>query len=136
MDLSGNPQSLVVNLGGNTASVAAGLSSPSLSFIGSTDSVILGSAASTVQYALQASSGVETIGNFILGQDALDIDLLGQPNTSLVAFDTTVNGAGAIALASSADLTHGVVLLNTGSQTASDLLAAHTTFAGGHALIS
>jgi galactose oxidase len=136
MNLTGNPQSLVINLAGNNASVAAGLNSPSLSFVGSTDSVILGPAASSVQYALQASSGVETINNFRLGQDVLDIDLLGQPIASLLGFDTTVNGATAIALASSADLVHGVVLLNTGSETAKDLLTAHISFTGGHAIMS
>jgi hypothetical protein len=41
----------------------------------------------------------------------------------------------AISIASSADPTHGVVLLNLTGQTAATLLATHTTFAGGHALI-
>jgi hypothetical protein len=55
----------------------------------------------------------------------------------LQAYDTTVGGVHAIAIASSTDLTQGVVLLNmTGGQTAANLLTSHTTFIGGHALIN
>jgi len=51
--------------------------------------------------------------------------------------DTTVGGVHAIAIANSADLTHGLVLLNMAAgQTAANLLADHTTFSSGHMLIS
>jgi YD repeat-containing protein len=56
--------------------------------------------------------------------------------TTLQAYDTTVGGVHAIAIASSTDPTQGVVLLNmTGGQSAANLLASHTAFIGGHALI-
>jgi hypothetical protein len=55
----------------------------------------------------------------------------------LQAADTTVNGVHAISLYSSADPTHGVVLLGmTPGQTAANLLSAHTTFNNGHAIIT
>jgi hypothetical protein len=64
------------------------------------------------------------------------MDMLGAAAGVLRAYDTTMGGVHAIAIASSADLMHGVVLTNmpTG-QTAADLLANHTAFNGGHALI-
>jgi hypothetical protein len=52
----------------------------------------------------------------------------------LPTYDIIVGGEPAIAIASSTDLTHGVVRLNmTG---AADRLANHTIFLGGHVLIS
>jgi hypothetical protein len=72
----------------------------------------------------------------LYGLDQLNIDLAGASAGVLQAFDTTVSGSHAIALASSGDLMHGVVLLNMPSdQTAADLLANHVTFRGGHALV-
>jgi hypothetical protein len=85
---------------------------------------------------MQPASGIEEIENFQYGTDHLNIDLLGGPNNSLLAFDTTVGGVHAIALASSADPSHGVVLTNMPTNdTAANLLASHTAFSGGHALI-
>jgi hypothetical protein len=64
---------------------------------------------------------------------------MGAAANVLQTFDTSVGGvhAIAIAIASSANFTHGVVLLGmpTG-QTVADLLTTHTTFSGGRALIS
>jgi hypothetical protein len=126
-----------INLGADAASVSAGLSAPALSFIGSPDAVVLGSGPSTVLYALQPASGIETISHFTYGLDMLSIDLKGAASSVLQAFDTTVNGVNAISVTSSADPTHGVVLLGvTASQTASDLLANHTSFANGHVAIT
>ena len=136
VNLSGQSQATTIHLGTDSASASSSLSAPSLTFIGTPDAITLGTGASTVEHALQASSGIETIANFILGVDMLNIDLLGAANSSLQAYDTTVSGVHAIAFASSGDAAHGVVLLNmTGGQTATNLLASHTIFSGGHALI-
>jgi T5SS/PEP-CTERM-associated repeat protein len=137
LNLAAQTQATTINLGGNTASVSAGLNAPSLAFIGSPDAITLGSSADTIEYALAPSSGIETIAGFILGHDELNIDLMGAAGSTLQLYNTTVGGVHAIAIASSADPTHGLVLLNlpTGD-TAADLLASHVTFSGGHALIS
>ena len=136
VNLVGQTQTTTINLGADAASVSAGLNAPSLAFIGTPDAIALGSGAATIQYALAASSGIETIANFVYGLDLLNIDMLGAAANALRAFDTTVGGAHAISIASAANLTHGVVLLNMpAGQTAADLLANHTTFSGGHALI-
>lgn len=136
VDLSGSSIPATIDLPGNTASASAGLDSPSLTFIGTPNSVVLGSGASTVQYSLTPSSGIETISNFQLGIDVLNLDLMGAAAGTLQAFDTSVNGQHAIALASSADTNHGVVLLNQPvGQLASDLLTNHAVSSGGHMLI-
>jgi serralysin len=134
--LTGQTQVATINLGGNTAFVSAGLSAPALTFIGTPDAITLGAAAATIQYALGSASGIETIANFSYGLDLLNIDLAGAASGSLQAYNTTVGGQHAIAIAGGTDPTHGVVLLNmpTGN-TAANLLSSHTTFNGGHALI-
>ena len=67
----------------------------------------------------------------------LNIDLNGAPPSSLEAYDTSVGGAHAVAFFSAADPAHGVALTGLSSSlTAADLLASHTTFSGGHALIT
>jgi hypothetical protein len=126
-----------IDLGGNSASVSAGLSAPALSFIGSPDAVVLGSGPSTVLFSLGSGSGIETISHFTYGLDLLNIDGHGATAGAFQAFDTTVNGVNAISISSTADPTHGVVLLGvTANQTASDLLANHTSFANGHFAIT
>ena len=137
LNLAAQTQATTINLGSNIASVHAGLNAPSLSFIGTPDAITLGSTADIIEYALQPSSGIEEVAGFILGTDELNIDLMGMTSNSLLAFDTKVNGNHAIALASSSDLLHGIVLTNvTGGLTAASLLTSHTTFIDGHALIS
>jgi hypothetical protein len=139
LNLAAQTQITTINLGANTASASAGLNAPNLAFIGTPDAVTLSSTsiADTIEYALTPASGIETIANFTLGLDELNIDLSGAATSVLQAYNTTVGGQNAIAIASSADLSHGVVLLNVASTlTASDLLASHTTFSGGHALIT
>ena len=134
-DLSKISASATINLAGDTVSASAGLNAPSLTFVGPVDTILLGSAAATVDYAVQPASGIEEIFNFQYGSDQLD--LLGVAPGQLEAFDTTVNGQHAIALASSSDLTHGVVLAGMGSsQTAADLLANHLTFSNGNAIVT
>ena len=107
--------------------------------MGAPDVITLGTSAAIIQYALQPSSGIETIANFHYGLDQMNIDLLGAASSVLRATNTSVNGTSAISIYSSADPTHGVVLTSGGSSnftTAADLLANHVTFVGGHALIS
>ena len=135
LNLTGQTAVTTVNLSSNTAQVSAGLNQPSLSFIGAPDAITLGTAGATIEYALAPTSGIETIANFTLGRDELNIDLMGFASSVLQAFDTTVSGNAAIAITSSADRTHGIVLLNTTGQTASSLIAGHTAFTDGHALI-
>ncbi len=137
VDLSSQSQSATINLGANTASASAGLSAPSLAFLGTPDTIILGTGAAIVEYALQPSSGIETVAGFVLGTDELNIDLAGAANSTLLAYDTKINGNAAIALTSSSDPSHGIVLTNvSGGLTAATLLTSHTNFVGGHALIS
>jgi hypothetical protein len=135
--ISNAQPSLAIDPSQNTASANAGLSAPALSFIGTPDAITLGSNPTFVDYNLEPSSGIETVANFILGQDRLNIDLAGAPNTILKAFDTTVGGVHAVAFASSADIAHGIVLLNLSpSLTAADLLGSHTTFGSGSAFVT
>ncbi len=118
------------------AAAISGLDAPNLEFIGTPALIDLGPSAATVVAALDASHGVEIVSGFDLGQDVLDIDLLGALPGALRASDTTIDGVHAISLYASADPAHGVVLAGvSGSQTAADLLANHTRFAGGHAII-
>jgi hypothetical protein len=138
VDLTGQSEPTTINLGENdTAYASGGLNASSLTIVGTPDAVTLGSGADIVEYALTPGSGVETIANFTLGQDMLNIDLNGATPSSLEAYDTIVGGASAIAFASTADPAHGVVLTGLSSSlTAADLLASHTIFSGGHALIT
>jgi hypothetical protein len=136
VNLTSQTQATTINLGGNSASAAFGLHAPSLTFIGTQDAITLGSKADIVEYALAPSSGIETIASFVLSMDELNIDLMGGANSVLQAYNTSVGGVSAIAIASSADPAHGLVLLNVGSLTAANLLTNHTTFIDGHALIS
>jgi hypothetical protein len=135
-NLTSQTQATTIKLGDNSASAAFGLNAPTLTFIGTQDAITLGSKADIVEYALAPSSGIETIANFVLGMDELNIDLMGGANSLLQAYNTSVGGVSAIAIASSADPAHGLVLLNVGSLTAANLLTNHTTFIDGHALIS
>jgi len=114
-----------------------GLSSSALSFLGTPTTIDLPSAATTVDYTLASSSGVAIVNGFTFSQDQLDVDLNGALTSDLVAFDTTYNGQHAIALADKYSLGQGVVITGVdASQTAADLLANHTVFSDGHALIS
>lgn len=136
LNLTGDNKPVIVNLGSDTATASSGLSAPSLTFIGTPDSITLGGGSAIVAYAMQPSSGVETIAGFQFGLDKLDINLMGIATTSLRAYDTSVNGQHAVALAAASDLSHGVVLVGLSSSiTATSLLSSHVSFAGGHALI-
>ena len=137
LNLSSQTQSATINLGANSASANAGLNAPSLGFTGTPDAITLGADPDIVEYALTPSSGIETISNFVLGQDELNIDLMGAANSTFEIYNTMVGGQHAISIFSSVDPNHGVVLLNMPSaDTAAVLSASHLTLAGGHALIS
>ena len=116
LNLSSQTQATTINLGANSASANAGLNAPSLGFTGTPYAITLGSDADIVEYALTPSSGIETISNFALGQDELNIDLGGAANSTFEIYNTMVGGQHAISIASSADPTHGVVLLNMATQ--------------------
>lgn len=132
-----NTFAVTIQSGVDTASVSAGLGSPSLAFIGTPDAVTLGTGPAVVNFALQPTSGLETIANFVFGTDQLNIDLVGAASGVLTTANTTVNSVAAISVYSSADPTHGVILMSPGGGvTAATLLSGHTTFSSGHALIS
>jgi len=136
LTMTGFGISATINMNGDTASVSNGLVAPILTFIGTPDAITLGTGASTINYALQYSSGIETIANFQYGLDQLNINLNGAANSILQVDNTSYNGQKAIGLYSSADPTHGVVLTNVGSGMTAALLANHLTFSGGHAVIN
>ena len=137
LNFTGASFPLAIDMAGNLASVSAGLSAPSLSFIGMPDSLTLGSGAAVIAYDLVPSSGIETIANFQYGLDTLQINLEGIASNTLLASDTTVNGVHAISIYSRTDPEHGVVLLGMGSaQTAANLLENHMSFAAGIATIT
>ena len=134
IDFSSVTTPQTINLGGNTASVMVGLDQPSLTFIGLPKTISLGSGGSTVDYALQSTSGILEVSNYSLGRDMLNIDMM--YNSGLVFHDTKVGGVNAISLSGSTDALHGIVLLNVGTLTAANLLGSHTNFTGGHAIIT
>ena len=71
------------------------------------------------------------------GEDLNDDGRLSPPAGSLEAYDAIVGGAHATAFASIADPAHGAAPTHVSSSlTAADLWSAHTTFSGGHALIT
>jgi hypothetical protein len=137
INLTGTKVAATINLNGDTASARNGLTSPTLKFIGTPDSITLGTGASTINYTLAPSGGIETIFNFTLGLDHLDINLNGAANKVLHATDTTYNGQHAISFYSGADPTHGIVLADVGSgMKAATLLSSHLTYSGGVAVIT
>ena len=137
LDLTGVSASATIALGGDTASASSGLSAPSLTFIGTSDAIVLGSGAVTIDFALQPASGIETIAGFQFGLDHLDINMEGAPVSFLRAADTTVGGVHAIAIYNAASPSYGVVLTGmTGGQTAASLLGSHLSVGNGQAIIT
>ena len=135
-----NNLSQIIRTTGNDYAVISpehlGLSSPTLSFLGTPDMVTLPSAGSTVAHTMTPEHGVAVVDGFTVDVDSLVIDLAGAANTDLVGFDTTLNGQHAIALANKYNLGQGVVLVNMPNDvTATDLLANHVIFSGGKAYI-
>jgi tryptophan-rich protein len=133
---TGQTQPTMINPGENTASASPGLSAPSLILVGSPDALALGSSADKIELALAPSCGIETTANFIPAKDELNIGFEKAANSLLQTYNTPVYGVNAIALASSAGLAIGSVLPDVqGGTTAAELLATHTAFSGGHALM-
>lgn len=137
-DLTSSPSTTVQLLGNSAFATYGGLSQSTLSISGTVGAVSLSTQGmDTIEFTLAPSSGIETINNFRYTVDELNIDLAGAGASVLQATDTQLNGAAAIALYSSADTSHGIVLTGLGSgMNAANLLFNHTTYAGGHALIS
>ncbi len=136
LNLAGLTVAATVGLGGDTASVSAGLSAPSLTFIGTPDAVTLGTGATTINYNFGPGDGIETIASFQFGLDHLMLGLNGAATSALHIANTTVGGAHALSVYTSADPTHGVILLGMStSTTAASVLASHVTFSNGTAMI-
>ena len=133
-NLSGQNQNATVNLGANSAFASSGLNAADPTFSGTPFAITLGPQADIIEYALAPGSGIETVATFNLSQDELNIAMGGAPNSALQFDDVIVNSAPAVSIFNSADPAHGLVLLNPGENAAA--LQAHTTFIGGHALIS
>lgn len=125
-------------LASNTASVSAGLSAPSMTFLNTPSNTTLASTSPEIVNAtLSSSIGIQEIANFCYLTDELVISLNGASYSLFQAADTSVNGVNAISLYSSADPTHGIILTGMiAGQTASDLLTNHTTFTNGCAVIT
>jgi len=137
LNLTGHTEATTLNLLGNSATVTIGTqATPALTFLNAPDAVTLGSGNGTVQFALQPSSGVETVVNFQLGHDILDIDLTGAATSLLTATNATDGASSAILLSSSADPAHGGVLLGLGINAASLTSSQHMTLSNGHALFT
>ncbi len=122
-----------INLGNNGAFAknTDGLGGTNLSFSGTPFALTLGTFADIIEYTLTPGSGIETVANFS-ANDELNINLRGAPNSDLLMVN---NGASSVSIFSSADPTHGVVLL--GEQSGN----LKTVFTGGpagqgHALIT
>ena len=136
VDFTGTSALLAIDLKQNTAFVSAGLGAPTVTFIGAPDSIILGTGAATISYALSPTSGIETIANFQYGLDHLAIDLNGTDPITIRAADTTIGGVHAVSFYNQADPGHGIVLTGMpANRTASDLLANHLTIGASTATI-
>jgi hypothetical protein len=113
LTLTGLKAAATINMGGDSDSASvtgfkstgSGVGSASRLSLGSSgyDTIALGSGVTTIDYALGASSGVESISNFNAAYDLLSINLSG------AALEQTFVGGGDW-LSSSADLSHGVFL--------------------------
>jgi hypothetical protein len=137
LNLTGSKLSAAIALNGDSAKVTAGLSAPSLTFVGTPDAITLGTGNTAIAFALQSSSGIETIANFQFGHDQLAINLQGASSSVLKLANTLVNGVHAVDIYSSADPTHGVVLLGlSATTTAASITASHLTFSNGQAIIA
>ena len=145
LDLSAQTETATIDLGANTAHSITGLNDKTGAtqiFTGSPNApwaITLGAKDDIVEYALAPASGIETVTGFNASIDELNIALRGAPG-ALQFNDTfvTVNNVqtAAVSIYSSADPSHGLVLVNPG-ETATQLQALMTfPVGGGHALIT
>jgi hypothetical protein len=132
LNLTGIRATETINLSGNAATGT--LSWAKLGLSGAPDAITLGAGPATITAGISGASGVATIAGFQFGLDALQLNLGALP--SVQAFDTSYNGAHAIAL-TGGNYSEGVVLLNQpASVTAAGLMAGHLHISGGVATIS
>ena len=113
VDLSAQTQNATIDMGNNSARSGNGLNGSHPNFSGTPFAITLGSNADIVEYALSPTSGIETVAGFNSSIDELNIALRGAPNGALQFHNITVNSAPAVSIYSSADPSHGLVLLNT-----------------------
>ncbi len=117
-----------------TVLASSGLNAPALTFMGTPTLTFMSDDMPIISADL---NGVEEIAQFAYGLNELQIDLGGAAPSALVAFDTTVEGQHAIALANAADTSHGVILTNmAANNTAAGLMASHLSFANGQAIVT
>jgi len=118
------------------ASAAGGLNAASLTFIGTPITLTMGGTTTTATVAIPPAAGIEEIAGFTYGTDVVTLNL-SDLSGSLEAFDTTVGGVHAVALAGSNDLTNGVVLTGMlATNTAANLVASHLHITGSTATIT
>ncbi len=121
----------------NAGSATGGVNASALTFAGAPGLAILDEEAPIFEASLSPASGIEQIAGFEYGIYELRIDLAGAAPSAFAAFDTTVDGQHAIALANAADLKHGLILTGMPAQdTAADLVAHHLHFTDGHAIVA
>lgn len=127
----------LVQLTSNVAYDASGLANGTITLNGVPGTLFLTSATAEIEITLQPSNGIEVISGYQYGLDELNIDLKGAASSVLTVGSGTYNGHAAITLYSSADPTHGVILVGYGTTvTSASVLANDTNFIGGHALIN
>ena len=132
---SGTPVTVGASL--ISGSATGGLNGHTLTFMGAPALAILNEEAPIFEASLNPSAGIEIIAGFEYGIYELRIDLAGASPEAFSAFDTTMDGGHAIALANRADLSHGLVLTGLpATATAADLLAHHVSFSPGHAIVA
>lgn len=116
-------------------SPSAGLSAPSMAFLGSLPVTDMDDGLHGVAFAMTPSAGVRELTDFRYGRDELLLDTRSMPGT-LVAFDSLIDGQRGIVVTSSSDQSFGVLLTGlTDGQTAGDLMANHLATAPGNAQI-
>ena len=138
LSLTSASANTIVQLAANATSATGGLNAGTLSLAGSASTLFLSAASATIEVSLQSSTGVEVISGFQYTIDALNIDLKGAASSVLTAADILVSGSHAIAIYASTDPAHGIVLAgaSVSGYTAANLVTSHTSFVGGHAIIT
>jgi hypothetical protein len=100
---------IVLGNNGAFANNTGGLGGSSLTFSGTPFALTLGSHADIIEYTLTPGQGIETVTGFGNNpSNELNINLRGAPSGDLLMHD---NGLSSVSIYSSADPTHGVVLL-------------------------
>lgn len=138
LNLVGNSKIYTVTLQNNSdLATGTGLAASTVTGTGTPSYVQLGSLADTIELTLAPAAGIDQVVGFTYGVHELNIDLKGAASSVLKAAATMFGGGAAISLYSTADPYHGFVLTGYGAGvTAANILTNHTTFVGGHALIT